>query len=223
MLLVNQLIGFGAAQASAVVGVTFQGGQGTNTASATFSFPAYTCDAGHTVAYICISASNNSRSISGVTVTGNNSGAHTAVQRVGSGTTTANAEIWTATISGDTSIDVSISFGGGTQARGACFVYTASGLSATASATDAADTSSPFAATVTTPAGGYAFAVVGDNNSGSPTVSWTNYTKPASGDNAQGGRTYSTAYFNGSDATGPTATYSAASGGRLAVATFDHT
>lgn len=133
------------------------------------------------------------------------------------GTHTLFAGLYAVPLSGNTYVQPFVELSGA-AINGVLFGWSGSGIDLTPSATDTADTSSPYSATITIPAGGLGFAVVYDAANGSPTISWTNYTED--GEATVEFSTAGAASFSGADSTGPTATYSSGSGGRMAVATF---
>ena len=201
---------------------TFLSGQINNANATTYnSWTAVTPSASDTGLVIGIVHSGSSQNFSSGTVTGNVSGAQTLTLQTSLGAATPWAGIATAPLASDTSATISITFSGGTSRCG-IFVWSVQNTNLTADAVNTADTTSPYAATITTPSDGVGFACTIDENTGSPTVTWTTYTEDSE-TLGESNRRYSAGSIAGSDSTGPTATYTASSGGRLAVATFNHT
>lgn len=185
------------------------------------AFSAITVDSGDTYIVVAIGwIATVARTMGTVTITGNVSGSRTVTPIVQlSGTNLNFAGIYVASLSGDTSVTVTFSLSGSAQ-RAAIFAWSGTGMSLTASATDSADTSNAYSATITTPSGGLGFAVVVDNyNGGATSISWTNYLEDDEV-NPENNYKFGVASIEGPDSTGPTATYTSASAGRLAVATF---
>lgn len=219
-LLVTNLSGFGAAEfAPPVVATkTFRNTDQQFTTASSYTHGAITVDIADTYAVVCIGSFGNGagRSISSITVTGNNSGAHTgSVKRTSSTGDKQVAYIATAPISGDTSVTVSITY------SGSCFgsyiaIYSGQNMSQTASATGVDETHSYSSTGTLTPENGCGFACVYAD--GGATFTWGNYTRDFQTGSALN-RAFSVASTTSS--TGPTCSQNSASTvGGMVVATF---
>jgi len=199
--------------------------QQTDAANATIysAWSAITVSAADTGIVVGVNGNAAARTCSSVTVTGNNSGAHSATKLIDNGSTDPSLSLWLAPISGDTSITISVTFSG-SESRASIIVWSTQGMLTTPSQDNSAsiDTTNPYDATITVPAGGLGFAIVGDNKASSPAIFWSGFTKDAeiTDENSR--------VFGGASASSATdqsfsveANYSAANnGGAILVVTF---
>lgn len=171
-LAVNQLIGFGAvsgAQEPAAVRKTYRGKQvdTTNLTTYTFTVPVNSGDTYIAVACYFLSASANN--FSSISMTGNVSGARSP-NALSAASVTAMCGLSIATISGDTSVEVSFTLAAGGTC-GAIAAWSGNGTIGTASGT--VDTSHPYALTTDVADGGLGFVGAINSDTTPPTISLT--------------------------------------------------
>lgn len=210
-LAVNQLIGFGAAQSEqAAVTKTYRGSQ-TNTSDLTTYNSFSTVSVSTTDTYFVVGVvyrADVNRTVSTITVTGNNSGART-VYKYGGASAATGGDIAIASLSGDTSVTVTVTLSGaGTACAIAC--WSGSGNAAISSISGLFDISHTYSSSGfgNVDNGGAGFSITINSNTTTPTVSWSGWTEDDEW-GLESGRVASAGSVIGPD-TSATITYSAA-------------
>lgn len=159
---------------------TFRNSAQSGSNASSYSFNSKVVGSSDTYAIIGLAVAGiSSLTFNSVSVTRNNSGGVTATKIAAYEGANPALAIFACALSGDTSIDVSVSLSASAQRAGFCH-WSGDGLDITAAYDSGSDDTSPFNATgVVVPLGGTGFALGYNNRIGTPvsTAAWTTYTE----------------------------------------------
>lgn len=188
MLMVNQLIGFGAGISTSAVTRTLTDSASDTSGGTTTTFTSKNIGTATSDRLVVVGfcGNNNSRTISGVTI----GGVSATVYYIGT-SQTQQAGFAVLNVTSGTTATIAITWSGN-QSQVGIAVWSVYGANATPTATNFASTTDVFSASMNVPAGGAAFGVALDNvNATAPKWTWGNLTEDV--DASLGAKTYSAA------------------------------